>query len=213
MTAREKDRPGACLEGGDEGQEQAVSVEDPLALLEEEHRHQLELCDILEQIADGLPFDADKRLACAAMTVLRFSMPRHQHTEERALFPILRERIAGDARTLQMLAQLESEHVCDEQLAYEIADELEHLTEHGQPANPDMLGYMLRGFFECQRRHIEWENTVILPLARELLTPEDLDRVRSAVAEGAPPSQDPSSARCAWAAAPAAGRGPGDPRH
>ena len=38
-----------------------------------------------------------------------------------------------------------------------------------------MLGYMLRGFFERYRRHIHWENTLVMPLARLRLTPGDLE--------------------------------------
>jgi hemerythrin-like domain-containing protein len=38
-----------------------------------------------------------------------------------------------------------------------------------------MLGYMLRGFFERYRRHVHWENTLIMPIARRRLGPEDLE--------------------------------------
>jgi hypothetical protein len=37
-----------------------------------------------------------------------------------------------------------------------------------------MLGYMLRGFFERYRRHVHWENTLIMPLARLRLSDIDL---------------------------------------
>jgi len=40
--------------------------------------------------------------------------------------------------------------------------------------NPDMCGYMMRGFFESYRRHIRWEQTVLLPLARRRLRHGDL---------------------------------------
>ena len=43
-----------------------------------------------------------------------------------------------------------------------------------RPDNPDMLGYMLRGFFETQRRHVAWENAVVMPLAYARLTQDDL---------------------------------------
>ena len=64
------------------------------------------------------------------------------------------------------MQQLEAEHAADESFAHELADELQLLADTGLVRNAEMLGYMLRGFFEHQRRHIEWENRVLLPLAR-----------------------------------------------
>jgi hypothetical protein len=49
--------------------------------------------------------------------------------------------------------------------------------------NPDMVGYMLRGFFERYRRHVHWENTLVMPLARLRLTPEDLDALQAQMSQ------------------------------
>ncbi|MBN9246319.1 MAG: hypothetical protein J0I81_02505, partial [Hyphomicrobium sp.] len=46
------------------------------------------------------------------------------------------------------------------------------------PRNPETLGYILRGYFESQRRHIAWEDSVVLPAARKALTVEDLARLQ-----------------------------------
>jgi hypothetical protein len=51
-----------------------------------------------------------------------------------------------------------------------------------------MLGYMLRGFFEQQRRHIEWENRVLLPLARRTLTKADLVELQDWIMQSARPA-------------------------
>jgi hypothetical protein len=42
-----------------------------------------------------------------------------------------------------------------------------------------MLGYMLRGYFDSQRRHIAWEDRVVLPVARQVLTSDDLASLQS----------------------------------
>ena len=47
--------------------------------------------------------------------------------------------------------------------------------------NPNMVGYMLRSFFESYRRHIHWENAVVLPLARSRLTEEDVEELEQAM--------------------------------
>ena len=44
-----------------------------------------------------------------------------------------------------------------------------------------MVGYMLRSFFESYRRHIHWENVVVLPLARARLTREDIEELGAAM--------------------------------
>ena len=49
--------------------------------------------------------------------------------------------------------------------AIEIAEELAQFVEDGRPRNPEMLGYMLRGFFVSQRRHIAWENMPVATTA------------------------------------------------
>lgn len=42
---------------------------------------------------------------------------------------------------------------------------------------------MLRGFFERYRRHIHWENQLVMPLARLRLTREDLDQLQATMNE------------------------------
>ncbi|MBA4130610.1 MAG: hypothetical protein C0519_04210 [Hyphomicrobium sp.] len=147
---------------------------DPIGLIAEEHALQCELCDLLEAIADGLPHSFDKALAVIAVSILEGSVPRHMRLEEEALFPALRERVASDHPLHAALACLEEEHERDGAMLVELTDALKTAAQHGLVSNPDMLGYMLRGYFDSQRRHIAWEDRVVLPIARQVLTPSDL---------------------------------------
>ena len=55
-----------------------------------------------------------------------------------------------------------------------------------------MLGYMLRGYFESRRRHIAWEETVLLPLADTHLTAQQrADMVTVMVANRNQPELQP----------------------
>lgn len=146
---------------------------DPLDRLFAEHARQLELCDALEHIADGLPNRFERKLLREVINVLAHGMTRHFGFEETVLFPLLRRRASSDAPLLAALDQLEIEHERDGGLCSELADELRLFLLKEQPRNAEMLGYMLRGYFESQRRHIEWENSVILPSAQRLLTAQD----------------------------------------
>jgi hemerythrin-like domain-containing protein len=80
-----------------------------------------------------------------------------------------------------ILARLALEHATDESFASELLESLESLSEGKKLKNPDMVGYMLRSFFECYRRHIQWENAIVLPLARARLTCEDLRELSQAM--------------------------------
>jgi hemerythrin-like domain-containing protein len=148
-------------------------LRNPLEIIEHAHALQEELCDALERIADGLPDDVDRRLCARASANLRFDIPLHHRDEEEALFPRLR-LYAQPADGLELiLDRLASEHSSDTDLGSEIVEWLDHLAEGKRLGNPEMVGYMLRGFFESYRRHIYWENTLVIPVARKRFTAED----------------------------------------
>lgn len=151
---------------------------DPLGILREEHALQNELCDLLEAIADGLPHQFDQALALVSVSILETGMPGHMRLEEEALFPLLRRRVPESHSLQSALECLEHEHDRDGASLIEIVDALRSAMESGSVANPDMLGYMLRGFFDSQRRHIAWEEAVVLPAARDVLTAQDLGELQ-----------------------------------
>ena len=152
---------------------------DPVSRIVAEHGFQLELCEALEFIADGLPDAVDRRLVREVIAILGHGLEAHFRAEEQLLFPLLRRRGGSDPSLIAALDQLEKEHVRDEDISAELLEELDFVATQGRARNPDMLGYMLRGFFEGQRRHIAWENSVVVPAARRLLTEEDLQQLAS----------------------------------
>lgn len=152
---------------------------DPIGLIAEEHALQRELCDLLEAIADGLPHRFDTGLAVIAVSILEGSVPRHMRLEEEALFPVLRNRVALEDPLHAALACLEEEHERDGASLVELTDGLKTAAQQGSVQNADMLGYMLRGYFDSQRRHIAWEDRVVLPVARQVLTQGDLTSLQA----------------------------------
>lgn len=150
------------------------SQTDPIDVFEHEHMRHRAMCDFLEVIADGLPDLVDSQLCASLGTMLRVDLPAHHRSEDEILFPLLQMRAEPDEAVGSMLAQLRQEHAIDEGYASELGELLDSLAAGGRPENPDMVGYMLRGFFESYRRHLYWEGAVILPLGRRLLTDDDL---------------------------------------
>jgi hemerythrin-like domain-containing protein len=164
-----------------------------LDLIEYEHHVQAQICDCLEQIADGLPHGVDRHLCAKVAKALRFELPLHHRDEEHGLFPLIEQRALPGDNIHDILARLALEHATDESFSTELLESLDALSRGARLKNPDMVGYMLRSFFESYRRHIHWENAVVLPLARSRLSAEDLLRLEEAMNENRlvpPPDHD-----------------------
>lgn len=170
MTSREGDNDRT---GPSKNLAVHLDVEDPISLLEQEFSIQLRLCSILEEIADGLPFEVQPSRVAKALPLIQRGHSQHIFLEEQLLFPLLRERARSEDNIEALLAQAEREHVIDEGLSVEISESIEHFFHDGRLRSPDMLGYMFRIHFETQRRHIAWERMTILPLVPIRLTPQD----------------------------------------
>jgi hemerythrin-like domain-containing protein len=159
------------------------SAGNPLDVILQEHRWQEKLCDALERIADDLPDNVDRMLVAAVLPMLRVDLAVHVRDEEDGLFPLMRGRSRPEDNFDEIAEVLSLEHAADAGFADEIIDQLEDLRDGRRPLNPDMLGYMLRGFFETQRRHLAWEDAVVLPLARARLRSEDLRQLSAVMLE------------------------------
>lgn len=163
----------------------ALADRDALDVLVSEHCEQSALCDALEQIADGLPDHVDREQCARVAHVLRHELPLHHRGEEHGLFPMLRKRALPGDEVEAVLERLSAEHGTDEGFADEIAEVLEKLARReATEQDPNTLGYMLRGFFEAYRRHIHWENTLLIPLARKRLTRKDLQQLSMQMTHG-----------------------------
>jgi hemerythrin-like domain-containing protein len=158
-----------------------------LDLIEHEHHIQAQICDSLEQIADGLPDGVDKRLCAQVACALREELPLHHRDEECGLFPLIEQRALPGDGIAEILARLAMEHATDESFASELVESLDTLREGGRLKNPDMVGYMFRSFFESYRRHLHGENAVVLPLARSRLMPQDMTKLEEAMARNRDP--------------------------
>lgn len=151
---------------------------DPLRLLDEDNALRLDLCDLLEHIADGLPENAAPQLAQLACAALERGWANHVAFEEEALFPVLCRYRDSNPDLVPGLAQLAFEHSADAGLDQEIVDMLHDLARGGPPENPEMVGYLLRAHFVPMRRHVLWENAFLIPAARRLLSAEDISALR-----------------------------------
>jgi hemerythrin-like domain-containing protein len=103
----------------------------PLDMIASAHAVQVEMCDAMERIADGLPDEVDRRLCAQVASCLEFDLPLHHHDEEHALFPLLKKRALPEDGLDHILERLAVEHSSDNDFASEIAEALETLGQGG----------------------------------------------------------------------------------
>jgi hypothetical protein len=148
--------------------------QEPLARIAETLKTKRWICDLVESVADSLP-EPSSLICLRAACVLRNDLPLYFADAGRCLLPQLRVRHSGSNWIMRMLEQIEADHVQLEVSIDEVADLLERIGS-GKARHQERVvaGYALRCFFEGLRRHISWEQNLILPLANESLTAEDM---------------------------------------
>jgi len=139
---------------------------------------QLAMCDNLEAIADALPHHVDKRLCRGtAHQLTTILIPAHR-LEEDIILPRLRQSAAGFAALSEpTFVRLGKEHQLDAGYAIEVCELLDTLANNSAPINLNAMGYAFRSFFECLRRHVQFDLEVIVPICEEALLPSDLDKI------------------------------------
>ncbi len=130
---------------------------------------------LLGEGAFALPLVDD---IAADMTVIRGylvnELAAHIADEEEGLFPAIERRCASDHDTKQILATLRQEHVEDFEMLPPVVAGLENLQSGKALAEREQFEAGVARFVETQRRHIIWENNIVLPLARRHLNADDM---------------------------------------
>jgi hemerythrin-like domain-containing protein len=150
--------------------------------LDREHYRQRVTYGILKILADDPSRPNAREDAIAVLTSLTEHLPLHIKDEEDDLFELLRSRALPEDRIAVILDQLDSEHEEDERFVAGLLDELRRIAKGEPPSDPAAFRAAAHAFAELQERHLKWENNVVLPLAQERLTTEDLTRLGQCMA-------------------------------
>jgi hemerythrin-like domain-containing protein len=143
-----------------------MSPLDRVAITQVQSNHQslLVLCELLEAIADSLPANIDRQQCLVLARSLAPMMHRTQAYEEQVLFPALllwKELTPDITPTIE---RLRLEHQVDASYAEDVEEMLRTYGMQRPALSPDAAGFMLRGFFDALRRHIAFEQQMLLPL-------------------------------------------------
>lgn len=156
--------------------------QDPIEFILEEHDRQLEICGRLESLITASDSEPSAQWAASSLEYLSEDLPVHIEDEERDLFPMLAARREHDQDLPVILDQLVSEHELDRGLVEPIMEDLRHIAEGRILTDSRRFCMYVRTFTEAMRRHLNWENRVVLPLARRVLSEEDRAHLRDRIA-------------------------------
>jgi hemerythrin-like domain-containing protein len=151
-----------------------VSLGDPLDFIRDDHARQLRMCNLLDAFTEKLELEPVMPLASALLEYLTGDLPLHTEDEEQDLRPVLEQRCEPEDNLDEVLKQLTREHELNRDLVSFMIEDLEALADGRTLSNPVRLMMNVKEFSETQRQHVTWEERVLLPLARQRLTADDL---------------------------------------
>ena len=146
----------------------------PLDFILSEHYRQRLLCEGLAKLTENMELAPVAALAAELKGFLDRDLRLHLEDEEQDLFPLLWQRAQPEDNVKDILDLLSEEHGLDEDLVDFLLEDLAVLASGAQLANPIRFLVNVREFAETQRRHLAWENALLLPVARRRLTQVDL---------------------------------------
>ena len=153
----------------------------PLEVLEACHGRIAKQCDTLDKLLTHLPtHGADMQAQQAARAVLAYfdtAAVHHHDDEERNLFPLLEQANAPGACDLVETLTLEHDELA--LLWRRLRVTLQYI-EKGEAGTLDSV--LARRFITLNRSHLEFENTHVLPLARQVLGAAEVERLGRAMA-------------------------------
>lgn len=162
----------------------------PIDFLYAEHERQLSACALLDRLVHNPRHGADAAELEALHRFLVRELPLHVADEEQDLFPMLRRRCPDSDDVEEICELLKREHDTDNTLYGDLIRNLEAVITGHAFDDPSQFMMNAFAFSETQRRHLSWENTVVLPRAVRHLTEEDCAELARRIAErrGASPN-------------------------
>lgn len=150
----------------------APSFDDPLAMLQACHGKLRRFCHLLHALPAHLErHGADLHAAEAARDIMRYfeqAGPLHHQDEEEELFPLLRAR---DPAAAEALTRLSREHAELNAQWHRLRPALERVTAGETSA---LSTAAVAAFVNGYRRHTSFEEQWLLPLAQQLIQPQEL---------------------------------------
>ncbi len=154
----------------------------PIEFLRSDHERQRSFCDQLGVLVDDIHQPGHQKLAASLLEFAINDLSCSMEDEEELLAPALMRRCAPEEGPKAVVADMLRQHRSVAILAAQTIDGLDRLVAGSLPLGP--LDFILSAlqFAEILRRHLDWEDGVLLPLAVSRLTEEDQKSLGSSMA-------------------------------
>jgi hemerythrin-like domain-containing protein len=158
-----------------------IAENDPISIVLKGRWRQREMCDGLELLADQLANDVDQHLCSSLLQFFSLELPIH-HSDEEAIYDLVRDREAGDTMAARWIEQALLEHRRHNDYAHELAEPLSQLAANGRVRQAEALGYLLRCAFESIRRHLDWEELTLFSGYVQFLDADEIQILAARIA-------------------------------
>jgi len=147
---------------------------EPIEYIFADHCRQRDMCSALKTLAKlSISSDIAVEAAETILECLQRDLTHHIEDEEKDLFPLLSKRAKTEDKFDDTLRLLGSEHLRDRELAGEVIVGLKQLAQGEPLQDPHGFRSAAEMLSEIHLSHLNWENTVVLELARLRLSPDD----------------------------------------
>jgi len=174
MAAAHKGNPTGTIRGTRLVRRQIEAADCPLDMLSDEHFLQRQFAADMEDLA--ATESAQPALARSVLRNLCRDLPLHHADEDESLFPRLRQRAAPEDEIGRLLDRLSADHRLVEGAIAPLIPALVCMAEGALPTTEDRAA--LCALAQAERRHLIFENAIVLPLARVRLTAADRQAMR-----------------------------------
>ncbi|HEY9163335.1 MAG TPA: hemerythrin domain-containing protein [Magnetovibrio sp.] len=148
---------------------------EPIEYLFADHCRQADMCEVLKSfVVRHASTNPDVATAAKILHCLDVDMSMHIVDEEMDLFPRLRNRARPEDHFPELLRLLSKEHERDRVLSETVRAGLANIVQGKPLPNAEQFCRTATTLATGHLSHLNWENAVILPLARKRLTAEDL---------------------------------------
>lgn len=155
-------------------------LNNPLAFIAEDHLRTRQICKLVDAAStEAVPDQADLE---RILTYLNVEFAIHLADEDDDLFPLMRERCKPEDEIEKLLKRLEKDHRKADEQAPLVRDIV--LRCIGGSTRFSALEHeALKAFSAHLRRHLIFENAILLPLAQARLSEDDLAQLRRTMTE------------------------------
>lgn len=157
---------------------------EPVDYLFADHCRQAELCQMLKTfVLSNPPMMLTPEFARAMLRFLNEDLVLHIQDEEEDFLPRLKVRADPADHFADVLTLMDREHQRDSLLAADVRDGMAVLASGEMPEDPDTFRNTVIMMTEMHLSHLNWENAILLPLARKWLKATDLEAIGRSMAK------------------------------